>query len=298
MSSRRLLWNYDSNYPPLLREAPGAPPRLICMGEALNSEDRYFAIVGTRHASPYGKAMADEFATYLSARGFVIVSGLAYGIDAIAHRAALDAGGRTIAVLGSGINHVGPPCNLPLAKEIIKHGTIITEFEDNMAANKATFPQRNRIIAGMSCATLVIEGPQRSGALITARFALEYNREVFALPGNVTQETSAGTNWLIRNGAAQLVMCPEDVMEFLEIAGVIEGSGASCTAPGKAKNPLPSGLSEDEAAIYILLKKSARSSDELAAETSLTTAEISIALSMLELKGFITMQGDHALVTR
>lgn len=296
--TRAVVWNYDPRYPPLLKETPDAPLRLVCAGAPLNPEDRYFAIVGTRHASPYGKTMAEEFATFLAARGFVIVSGLAYGIDAVAHRAALDAGGRTIAVLGSGLNHVGPPCNIPLARDIIKTGTLVTEFDDDMAANKATFPQRNRIIAGMSCATLVIEGPERSGSLITARFALEYNREVFALPGNVTQETSAGTNWLIRNAAAQLVTCPDEIMEFLEIAGVIEGKDTKNRRNKKSAHPLPPGLSDPETTIYILLKNASHSVDELAAETSLTAAEISTVLSLLELKGLITIQGGHALVTR
>jgi DNA processing protein len=279
------IYRTDPLFPPLLKEIFDPPQRLFYLGQKLNPHDRYFAIVGTRHPTPYGIQMAEAFATVLAKTGFVIVSGLAYGIDGAAHRAALDIGGRTIAVLGSGLNQITPYSNRPLAKEIEKTGTILTEYENNKPPQKGTFPQRNRIIAGMSIATLVIEAPEKSGALITARLALEYNHDVFALPGNITQETSRGTNRLIRDNNAFAVTCPEDIFEYL---------GISAEKSSFVKN----GLSGDENAIYELLKKSSLSIDELIVATNLPTRRIIEILSQLELNGLITIIGAHAFVTR
>ena len=195
------ITKHDPLYPSLLHETHDPPPHLYCMGLPLKPQDRYLAIVGTRRPSVYGKQMAEEFSFALAKAGFTIVSGLAYGIDAIAHAAALQAGGTTIAVLGSGLNYITPTSNAALARSIQKSGTIITEFEAEMAPNKGTFPQRNRIIAGMCPATLVIEAPERSGALITARIALEQNRDVFAVPGSLRNPLSQGCLSLIQQGA-------------------------------------------------------------------------------------------------
>lgn len=277
------------NYPPLLHETADPPKKLRILGQPLNPKDRYFAIVGTRRPSSYGKQMAEEFSFALASRGFVIVSGLAFGIDAIAHRAALDAGGKTIAVLGSGLNHIGPPCNIPLAREIQKTGAIITEYDDDVAPAKHTFPERNRIIAGMSLATLVIEAPVHSGALITGRLALEYNRDVFALPGNITQETSRGANQLIRDCKAFPVTCLEDIFEYLGIGGAIETSNN-----GNAAHV----LSSDEKTIYELLKNSPLHVDDISANTKLPTSRVNAILSLLELKGLVIVNGAYAFTTR
>jgi DNA processing protein len=298
----------DPLYPPLLREIHGAPDRLFCLGQKLSDKDCYFAIVGTRHASQYGKQMTEDFSAYLAARGFVIVSGLAYGIEAIAHWAALKAGGKTIAVLAAGLENITPPCNRLLAEKIQESGCLITEYEHSFKPYKGTFPQRNRIIAGMSMATLVIEAPERSGALITARLALEYNREVFALPGNITQDTCKGTNCLIRDCKAFPVTCVQDIIEQLEIKfAEKEGEAKSGKMPGgKNLNRLTqsnifdvaAGLNVKERRIFEALKNSPQTTGTLMSETKLPAPEILSAISMLELKGLVKTNGSYVFVTR
>lgn len=282
------LWLTDSDFPPLLRQIHDAPKRLKYLGQRPDPKADYFAIVGTRHMTPYGKKVAYEFAGVL-AKKFVIVSGLAYGIDAVAHRAALDAGGKTIAVLGSGLNNITPPCNIGLAREIQKNGSIISEYEDDATPRKGTFPQRNRIIAGMSIATLVVEAPERSGALITARLALEYNRDVFVIPGNITQETSKGANKFIRDGKAFPATCVQDIFDYLELSSPPQNFAAASQEHT---------LSADEETVYALLKNSHMSIDDLAAETGFEISRINTVLSLLELKGLIEMSGSYAFITR
>lgn len=283
------VWRTDQLFPPLLQEIRDPPPILYCMGQELIPTDKYFAIVGTRRPSQYGKQMASEFAFAIAKTGFVIVSGLAYGIDAIAHKSALMAGSRTIAVLGSGLKHITPTCNLQLAKEIQNSGTIITEFPEDMTPTKGTFPQRNRIIAGMSCATLVIEAPERSGALITARFALEYNRDVFAVPGNLTQETSTGANRLIRDCKAFPVTCLNDIFAHLGTSYLEESRNGT-------SNPNP--LTNEEKTVFDLIKNAPIQIDELIAETKFPASQINTILSMLELKGLVKITGAYVFVTR
>lgn len=281
------VWHADPIYPPLLREISDPPGLLFCLGQKLDPADKYFAIVGTRHPSFYGKQMAEEFASALAGKGFTIVSGLAYGIDAIAHSATLKAGGRTIAVLGGGFDNITPTCNIPLAHRIQEKDCLISEYENSFEPRKGTFPRRNRIIAGMSCATLVIEAPAISGALITARLALEYNRDVFALPANITQESSAGGNRLIRDCKAFPVTCVQDIFDCMEL--------------GPAAHQIPkkrTDLNDNENKIHNMLKNGPMSADELAAETRLEISHIATVLSMLELKGLITIKGSHAFVTR
>lgn len=283
------IWKTDPIYPPLLREAHKSPERLFALGKQLNPKDRYFSIVGTRHPSTYGKQMASEFTSALASSGFVIVSGLAYGIDAIAHRAALDAGGRTIAVLGSGFNHLAYHTNRELAEKIQKTGCLITEFEPDVRPNKTTFPQRNRIIAGMSVATLVIEAPEKSGALITARLALEYSREVFALPANITQETSRGTNQLLRDSKAFPVTCIQDIFDALKTPR------SNSQVPSSSPTPV---LSADEETIYKILQQSPQSIDGIVLITQFPVSRVNTLVSLLELKGLIYFSGSYALITR
>lgn len=276
------IWLTDKLFPPLLKEIFNPPKKLFCLGQPLDPSDKYFAIVGTRRPSPYGREMAERFSDAISRAGFVIVSGLAYGIDAIAHEAAINAGQKTIAVLGSGLNHITPICNHSLAEQIKKNGTIITEFPHDIAPNKSTFPQRNRIIAGMSLSTLVIEAPERSGALITARFALEYNRDVFAVPGNITQETSKGTNSLIRDCKAFPATCVEDIFTFNNPAI-------------QAALPL---LDKNEEKIYEALKISPLSIDQLAIETSLPVFRVTTLISMMEIKTLVKIDGSVVKLAR
>ncbi|MBI4995089.1 DNA-protecting protein DprA [Candidatus Peregrinibacteria bacterium] len=278
------IWLTDNIFPPLLKETPDPPKCLFCLGQTLNPSDKYFAIVGTRRPSPYGKQMAEDFAFTIAKSGFAIVSGLAYGIDAIAHEAALEAGQKTIAVLGAGLNHITPHCNLDLAKRISKNGSIITEYQHNISPQEFTFPQRNRIIAGMSIATLVIEAPERSGALITARHSLTYNRDTFALPGNINQETSKGGNCLIRDSKAFPVTCVQDIFDFMKF-----GFGEDKNPQQKIPLPL---LEENEEKLYNLLKNSPLSIDQIAAETALPAFRVSTLISMLEIKGLIKIEGS------
>lgn len=278
----------DKTFPPLLNKTPDPPIKLYGLGQPLNPQDKYFAIVGTRRPSSYGKQMAEEFSYLLARKGFTIVSGLAFGIDSIAHAAALEAGTKTIAVLGGGFNSstwASLGTRRELAKKICEGGTILTEFEKDVHPNKNTFPQRNRIIAGMSLATLVIEAPERSGALITARFALEYNRAVFALPGNITQETSRGSNQLIRDCKAFPVTTIEDIFQHMSVTFVPAASESH-------------GLNAEEEKIYGLIKDAPRPVDELVTETKFPVSKIIAILSMLEIKGLIAMNGSYPFTTR
>ena len=207
---------FDARYPARLREIAN-PPRLIYVrGEILEQDRRAIAIVGTRDATPYGRAQATRLARELSESGFTIVSGLALGIDGCAHRAALDAGGRTLAALGSGVVKIYPREHEDLAARVMRSGALISEYHPLCAPLAGNFPARNRIISGLSIGTLVVESAKRGGALVTARFAAEQNREVFAVPGPVDQPTSQGCHQLLREGAA-LVESVDDVIEALPV---------------------------------------------------------------------------------
>lgn len=194
----------DERYPDLLRRIADPPDVLYCRGNIALLHSFCVAIVGTRRMSDYGEKAALDLAGNLASSGMTIVSGLALGIDAVAHRAALDAAGSTIAVLGSGVDdpNIGPPSNRLLARRILEHGgCIVSEYPAGTSAHPGTFPRRNRIISGLSHGVLVVEAARQSGSLITARCALEQDRDVFAIPGSIYWPASAGTNWLIAQGA-------------------------------------------------------------------------------------------------
>ncbi|MCX6731791.1 MAG: DNA-processing protein DprA [Candidatus Parcubacteria bacterium] len=202
-------------FPRLLKEIPSPPKELYLVGDLPPEEFFYLAVVGTRRFSNYGKEACERIIGGLAGHNFVIVSGLAIGIDSIAHRAALQNKLLTIAVPGSGLNDsvLHPPSNRRLAKEIVEAGgCLVSEFPPKMPAGLHTFPQRNRIIAGLCSGVLIIEAPEKSGALITARFALDFNRDVFAVPGSIFSENSIGTNRLIKMGAIPVVSA-DDVLE-------------------------------------------------------------------------------------
>ncbi len=210
----------DSNYPFLLRQIHD-PPVFLWMRGRLPVSDapaRTLAVVGTRRMSPYGLRVTGELTEALVREGFVIVSGLAYGVDAAAHRAALDAGGCTIAVLGSGIDRIYPARHTRLAEELMVEGALLSEYAPGTAPDGMHFPRRNRIVSGLALGTLVIEAYEEGGALITARSALEQNRETFAVPGSVHSPASAGVNRLIQKGEAKLVQSVEDILEELDMA--------------------------------------------------------------------------------
>src|SRR5881396_3144859 len=202
----------DTRYPALLGAIP--PPPLFVRGELVDDDTLALAIVGSRRPTPYGLAVAERLASDLAARGLTIVSGLARGIDAAAHRGALAAGGRTLAVLGCGLDVVYPPENRALARAIETQGALVSQFAPGVPALAGHFPARNRTLAGLALGVVVVEAADRSGALITAGFAGDLGREVFAVPGRITSPTSAGAHRLIQDGA-KLVTCWQDIVSEL-----------------------------------------------------------------------------------
>ena len=271
----------DNDYPQNLKNIPGAPIVLYVKGELRKGDKTAIGIVGSRRASFYGQSNAERFAFDLSEKGFTIISGMARGIDTCAHKGALKQGGRTIAVIGSGFNNIYPEDNIELSEEIAGNGAVISEFPVNTPPYKANFPRRNRVISGLSLGLLVVEAAQNSGALITADFALEQGREVFALPGKVDSGNSFGTNELIKQGA-KLVSCTEDILEELAMP--------QAKAPGPGKD-LPQGqntvLNKEEDSVYAVISRESLDLDELAEKTSLDIPRISDILLRLQLKKLI-----------
>lgn len=277
---RAVTW-HDDEYPPRLREFTDKPPLLFVRGELLPEDERSIAVVGTRRASPYGREMAQRLATDLARAGVVVVSGLARGIDGIAHRAALDAGQRTIAVMGSGMDTIYPAEHSNLASEIAANGAVITEFALGTQPNPGNFPRRNRIMAGMTLGTLVVEAPEKSGALFTAKYAIEDNRDVFAVPGNALSPGSRGANRLIRDSAAKLVMDSNDILEELNIDSVGAQMELAALIP----------QDENEAAVLSHVSYDIAHIDEIVRNSGLPITTVSGALSMMELKGLVKQVG-------
>jgi DNA processing protein len=262
----------SANYPEQLRELYAPPPVLFSIGDVGMLAPPLVAIVGTRSATSYGARVVAALASRLAAAGACIVSGLARGIDAMAHRAALEAGGRTIAVLGSGIDVCFPPTNRALYRAIASRGLLVSEFWCGRAPAKGSFPRRNRIIAGLARATIVIEAGDKSGALLTADHALEIHRDIGAIPGPIDSPQSRGTNTLLQRGA-HVITRVEDALELIGLPvtprkGAIDAHG-----------------SEDEQALWNALIDGARNDDELTTRTGLPTSRILSALSTLELRG-------------
>ena len=264
-------------YPPLLREIPDPPAVLWLRGEAAPEllERPSVAIVGARACSSYGRSVARTLGRELAAAGLVVVSGMARGIDSEAHRGALDAGGVTVAVLGCGIDRDYPAAHRDLASRIVQRGLIVSEYEAGVEPAPWRFPARNRIIAGLCTATVVVEARERSGALITADFALEDGREVMVVPGEITSSVSAGSNALLRLGATP-VTAAADVLEVYGIECVV----ALPESPGGLAGRLLERLAESPASI-----------DELARSSGIAPGDVAAALIELELAGRIS-EGD------
>jgi DNA processing protein len=271
----------DPQYPPLLKEIYAPPPVVFLRGTVLPDDQLALAVVGTRGATAYGRLLTERFVAALVEHGVTIVSGLALGIDAVAHRAALQHGGRTIAVLGSGVDTIYPSNHRGLAESIVRNGALLSEYAPGTKPERDNFPARNRLIAGMTRGTLVVEAGEVSGALITARMALEQNREVFAVPGNVTSAASAGTNALLRAGEAKLVARVEDILEELNPGLVVEQL--------RLVELLPDN--EMEAALLRALSAEPLHVDDLSRATDLPVATVSSTLTMLEMKGSVTHAG-------
>ena len=275
-----LTWDSEA-YPSYLREIDGAP-HLVYVHGSLEEIDRWaVAVVGTRRLTSYGRQVTQELVTGLVLNGVTIVSGLARGVDAIAHKTALEHGGRTIAVLGSGPDCIYPPENRSLARQIVNgHGAIITEYGLGVQPEAKNFPPRNRIISGLSLGVIVVEAGERSGAGITARFALEQGRDVFAVPGNINSPASIGTNRLIQQGA-KLVTGVDDVLEELNLAMVLEHSAVQLALPE----------TEDESALFAYLSAQPVHVDDLSRATGLSSSVVSSTLTLMELKGMVRQVG-------
>ncbi|MGA9341235.1 MAG: DNA-processing protein DprA [Rhodanobacteraceae bacterium] len=307
--SHHLLTFEDADFPPLLREIPGAPVALFVNGDVSRLWLPQVAIVGSRSASQAGLSNARIFARALALAGFAITSGLADGIDGSAHAAALDAGGTTIAVLGTGPDQVYPGKHKALAERIAVQGAQISEFAPGTPGRARNFPRRNRIIAGLALGTLVVEASQRSGSLITARQASEQGREVFAIPGSIHNPLARGCHELIRNGA-KLVETAEEIIEELRPLAETLGShlrerlalpeAAQGTAPSMPFATRPLLRDGDYAVLLAALGHDPLAIDELAERTGLSVAALSSMLLVLELDGEViaTHGGIYARAVR
>jgi DNA processing protein len=278
--AKAITWQ-DEEYPPRLRHVHNAPPVLYVKGDILPRDEWAVAVVGTRASRAYGRQMVEEIAGDLARSGITVVSGLARGIDSLAHRAALRAGGRTIAVLGCGIDIIYPHEHGDLARSIVDRGALITEYPLGTKPEGGNFPPRNRIISGLSLGTLVVEAGKRSGALITADYALEQGREVFALPGNANSPKSEGTNRLIQEGAAKLIVSVEDILEELNLTLVEHHQEMRMAVPEDEK----------EAQILQCISTEPVHVDDIGQKTNLPISEVTSTLAMMELKGMVRQVG-------
>jgi DNA processing protein len=284
-SGIQLLSIEDADYPALLAHTPNAPPLLYVRGALTPADDWAIGVVGTRSPTTYGKEATRAIVNELARNGITVVSGLAMGIDSIAHKAALEADGRTIAVLGCGVDIIYPERNQALAEQIMENGAIISDYPLGTRPMGANFPPRNRIISGLSRATLVTEAGEKSGALITVEFALEQGRDVFAVPGSIFSPNSSGVHRLIRNGAA-LVSCAQDILEELHMTAV------------SLQQEIAAALPEDpaEAALLQHLSAEPQHIDALCRASGQSVQEISATLAMLELKGYVRQVGTMEFV--
>ena len=278
----------DDRYPRMLKEIDDPPSVLFMAGDVLPQDALSVAIVGSRHATHYGLQTAERLSAGLARAGFTIVSGLARGIDTAAHRGALNAGGRTIAVLGSGVLNVYPPEHKELALDISHNGALISEAPPRRGPMSGAFPQRNRLITGLSLGTIVVEASERSGALISARHAMEQNREVFAVPGRIDSRMSKGCHQLIRDGA-KLVQSIDDVLE--EFGPLVE---ATSTEDGHTvRHPAELQLNEQEQQVLDAISSEPTEIDEVAATSGLPVHRVLSTISVLEMRRLIRRASGH-----
>ena len=291
-----LTWN-DTTYPPRLKEIDDRPPVLYVRGSLIPEDEWSIAVVGTRQATIYGRQVTEEIVTDLAGNKITITSGLARGIDSVAHRAALEANGRTIAVFGCGLDIVYPSEHRDLAQKVIGHGALVSEYPLGTRPRAENFPRRNRIMSGISLGVLVTEAGERSGALITAHQALEQNREVFAIPGSILSPMSKGTNNLIQEGA-KLVRNYTDILEELNLSMTVQQL--------EMKEPTP--VTDTEHLVLQYLSREATHIDEVCRRSGLPIATVSSILSIMELRGVakqvgkmnyvITREADYASSTK
>lgn len=293
--SVQFLTMTDADFPMSLLSIPDPPPYLYVKGTFYKSDENAVAVVGTRLPTPYGIASAERISRDLAGFGITLVSGAARGIDSAAHRGAIAGKGRTIAVLGSGIDIVYPPENKKLYEQIISNGAVVSEFSIGTPPLATNFPQRNRIISGLVKGVLVVEASERSGSLITAQLALDYGRDVFALPGSVTSSKSKGTNKLIKTGA-KLVEDARDILEEMAIKGSEVRSQKSEVMTDTTKE-MPPRLSSEEEKIMNLLDEP-YFIDTIIRKTGLSASRISALLLDMELKGLVEQQAGKQFVRK
>jgi DNA processing protein len=275
----------DDDYPANLRQIDAPPPLLYLRGTLQPSDIWAIGVVGTRRASAYGREVTHGLARDLACQGITVVSGLALGIDTVAHRAALEAAGRTIAVLGSGVDQIYPPENRGLAYKIMEQGALLSEYPLGTRPEAGNFPPRNRIISGLSKGVVIVEAGERSGALITARFAAEQGREVFAVPGSILHPGSAGCNALIQQGATPL-LATQDILTQLNLEQVATHRAVQAAVQADPQ----------EAHLLEFLGREPRHVDELVRDTALPAPTVSSLLAVMELKGLVRQVGNMSYV--
>jgi DNA processing protein len=284
-SGARLIACVSPEYPALLATIPDAPPVLYVLGDVEALSTPQLAMVGSRNPTAGGRAIAGEFAAFFAKSGLVITSGLALGIDAACHEGALAADGLTIAVCGCGLDQTYPPRHGGLAARIRERGALVSEFPPRTPPLRSLFPQRNRIISGLSLGTLVVEAGEKSGALITVRFALEQGRDVFAVPGPIFSPKSAGPNQLIRDGAG-LVARGQDILEALNLSTAVIQQEVQAALPDDPT----------EAAVMGLVSYEAQHVDEIRRQSDMPITVVSSTLAILELKGLVRQAGPMQYV--
>jgi DNA processing protein len=290
-----ILQREDQAYPNRLKEIIDPPNVLFSKGNLLPCDELSIAIVGTRHASQYGLKVAEQLARGLSMAGLTIVSGLARGIDAAAHRGALKAGGRTIGVLGSGVLRMYPPEHVDLAAQVMKQGAVLSESLPHHPPKSGSFPQRNRVVTGLSLGVIVVEAGDRSGALISARLANEQGREVFAVPGRIDNRMSRGTHRLLRDGAT-LVECVEDVLDSL---GPLPTPATVSNSKGETQSIRSAAelkLNEQEMRVLQLISEEATEIDWIIQQTELPASRVLATVSILEVRRLVRRVSGTALV--
>jgi DNA processing protein len=261
---------------------------LFVRGELIPDDEWAVAIVGTRRASPYGRQAAEHFSTDLARQGITVVSGLARGVDGVAHRSALAIGGRTIGVVASGLDIIYPPEHAKLAVEVTQHGALVSEYPLGTKPRADYFPRRNRILSGISLGVLIVEGDEDSGSLITARAALDQNREVFAVPGSIYSPTHRGANKLIQKGEAKLVTRTEDILEELNLT--------MTTAPEQLELREVAPDDPTEARLLKVLTNQPLYIDDVQRASGMPIASVSSALALLELKGLVRQVGPMSFI--
>jgi len=282
-AGNRIITCHDPGYPALLLQIPDPPPLLYIHGDASLLGEPQLAMVGSRNPTASGRQTATDFARHLSAAGLIITSGLALGIDAASHRGAVDAGNPTIAVMGTGLDRVYPARHRDLAREIATRGALVSEFPIGTPPKAENFPRRNRIISGLSLGTLVVEAALRSGSLISARYALEQGREVFAIPGSIHNPLARGCHHLLRQGA-KLVETAQDVIDEL---GALAGACLPAATENDTTATQSPELGPEYSQLIDYIEYEATSIDLLVEKTGLTPAEVSSMLLQLEMSGYI-----------